>query len=289
MSPATHRFYITVLVSIVVLTAIFLFSTGISYYSTSIEERFYHPAHNYLKPSGVLGHGLGIFGTLLILIGVFSYIARKRYKFLARFGRLKYWLEFHIFLCSLGPVMVLFHTAFKFGGIVSISFWSMVAVVASGVIGRFIYIQIPRTIEGRELSLNEVKELKSNVGEILKGAYRLDETAYNAILESTGVTARSGGGNLLSGMAGRYFEDKKTIRKIKNILRGNNLAPADVLKVTHLIKNEISLNNRIERLHTMQKLFKYWHVAHLPFAIIMLIIMVIHVGITLAFGYRWIF
>jgi hypothetical protein len=289
MSPATHRFYIGTLVSIVVLTAIFLFSTGISYYSTSIEERFYHPAHNYLKPSGILGHGLGIFGTLLIIIGVFSYIARKRYKFLARLGRLKYWLEFHIFLCSLGPVMVLFHTAFKFGGIVSISFWSMVAVVISGIIGRFIYIQIPRTIEGRELNLNEVKEMKSNVGEILKGAYRLDETSYNTILEATKVKARSGGGSPLSGVAGRYFEDKRTIRNIKNMLRSNNLAPTDVLKVTRLISNEISLNNRIERLHTMQKLFKYWHVAHLPFAIIMLIIMVIHVGITLAFGYRWIF
>ncbi|MEZ4892884.1 MAG: hypothetical protein R2778_07680 [Saprospiraceae bacterium] len=39
----------------------------------------------------------------------------------------------------------------------------------------------------------------------------------------------------------------------------------------------------------MQKLFKYWHVAHLPFALVMLvIIMVIHVGVTLALGYRWI-
>lgn len=289
MSPATHRFYISVLVSIVVLTTVFLAYAGISYYSTSIEERFYHPDHPNLKPSGILGHGLGIFGTLLILIGVFSYIARKRYKFLARFGRLKYWLEFHIFLCSLGPVMVLFHTAFKFGGIVSISFWSMVAVVISGIIGRFIYIQIPRTIEGRELSLNEVQEMKSNVGEILKGTYRLDDTSYNAILESTKLKTRSGKGNLLSGMAGRYFEDKETIRNIKNMLRGNNLSPADVIKVTRLIRNEISLNNRIERLHSMQQLFKYWHVAHLPFAIIMLIIMVIHVGITLAFGYRWIF
>jgi len=39
----------------------------------------------------------------------------------------------------------------------------------------------------------------------------------------------------------------------------------------------------------LRKLFKYWHVAHLPFALIMLIIMVIHVAVTLAFGYRWIF
>jgi len=46
---------------------------------------------------------------------------------------------------------------------------------------------------------------------------------------------------------------------------------------------------RIDRLQTMQMLFKHWHVAHLPFALIMLIIMVIHVAITITFGYRWIF
>lgn len=289
MSPVTHRIYISILVGIVVATTVFLFFMGMPYYMTSIEERFYHPDHNNFKPSGLFGHGLGIVGTLLILIGVFSYIARKRYKFLARFGRLKYWLEFHIFLCTLGPIMVLFHTAFKFGGIVSISFWSMVAVVASGVIGRFIYIQIPRTIEGRELSLNEVKEMKGNVGEILKGAYRLDERSFDTIMESIQVSGRAKSASLLSGIAGKYFEDQRNIRNIKYLLRGNNLAPADVSKVTRLIRNEISLNNRIERLLTMQKLFKYWHVAHLPFAIIMLIIMVIHVGVTIAFGYRWIF
>lgn len=289
MSPAVHRFYISTLVSIGVLTTLFLFYTGFSYYSTSLEERFYHPDHVWFKPSGVFGHGLGIIGTLMILIGVFSYIARKRYKFLARMGRLKYWLEFHIFLCSVGPVLVLFHTAFKFGGIVSIAFWSMVAVVASGVIGRFIYIQIPRTIEGRELSLNEVQALKSNMEAILKDTYGLDEPGYNAILESMRVNPRETGGNLLGGMINKYFEDQKTIRKVKNILRGNNLSSADLKKVTDLIRNEISLNNRIDRLQTMQKLFKYWHVAHLPFALIMLIIMVIHVGVTLAFGYRWIF
>lgn len=289
MSPTTHRLYITILVSIVVFTAIFLTFAGMSYYTTSIEERFYHSDHANFKPSGVLGHGLGIFGTLLILIGVFSYIARKRYKFLARFGRLKYWLEFHIFLCSLGPVMILFHTAFKFGGIVSISFWSMLAVVLSGIIGRFIYIQIPRTIEGRELSLNEVKEMKGNVGEILKGAYQLDEPSYNALLESTKVKARAAEGNLLTKMVSNYFEDKRTLRDVKRILRSNNLPNTHVNKISRIIKSEMSLNNRIERLLTMQKLFKYWHVAHLPFAIIMLIIMVIHVMVTLAFGYRWIF
>jgi hypothetical protein len=289
MSPLVHRIYISTLVSIVVFTTLYLAYAGFSYYFTSLEERFYHPDHAYFKPSGLFGHGLGIIGTLLILIGVFGYIARKRYQFLARFGRLKYWLEFHIFLCSLGPVMILFHTAFKFGGIVSISFWSMVAVVASGVIGRFIYIQIPRTIEGRELSLNEVKQSRTDVGEILRGSYQLDETIYNSMLASISIQPQNREGNFLTGLVSKYFEDKKIIRDAKKTLRQNNLSRKDVKQVTSLLKNEVSLNNRIERLQTMQKLFKYWHVAHLPFAIIMLIIMVIHVGITLAFGYTWIF
>jgi len=55
------------------------------------------------------------------------------------------------------------------------------------------------------------------------------------------------------------------------------------------VKNEIKINRRIDRLNTMQNLFKYWHVAHLPFALVMLVIMVVHVIITVAFGFKWIF
>ncbi|MCF8246482.1 MAG: hypothetical protein K9J37_10625 [Saprospiraceae bacterium] len=289
MSQLAHRIYITTLSSIVILTFFILLFKGVPYYSTSIEERFYHPDHNLFKPSGMFGHGLGIVGTLLIIIGVFGYQARKKFKSWARLGRLKYWLEFHIFLCSLGPVMILFHTAFKFGGIVSISFWSMVAVVASGIIGRFIYVQIPRTISGRELSMNEVKAMKADLGELLKGQYRLNEESYKLVLEAVDVNRQKFGTNLFSSMFNKYLEDKKTLRQVKTTLRKNGVAGSDVRKVSKLVNNELTLNNRIERLATMQKLFKYWHVAHLPFALIMLVIMVIHVGITLAMGARWVF
>ncbi|MEZ4959174.1 MAG: hypothetical protein R2830_05100 [Saprospiraceae bacterium] len=289
MSTLAHRIYISTLVSIVVIVTIFLFYKGMSYYTTPLEERFYHPDHAWFKPSGAFGHGLGIVGTALILIGVFGYIARKKFKALARLGRLKYWLEFHIFLCTLGPIMILFHTAFKFGGIVSVSFWSMVAVVASGVIGRFIYIQIPRTIEGRELGLGELKEMKGDVDKILKHSYGLDDMDFKTLVESTKVKQRPAGGNLLARMASKYFEDRRTVRSVKKTLRKNNMSNENVRRVAKLIGNELSLNNRIERLQTMRTLFKYWHVAHLPFALIMLIIMVIHVAVTLAFGYRWIF
>ncbi|MCW5520629.1 hypothetical protein J1N09_12315 [Aureitalea sp. L0-47] len=263
------------MVSIIVIATIYLAYTGYSYYNTVLEERFYHPKHDWFKPSGAYGHGLGIIGTLMILFGVSIYIARKRYNFLGKFIRLKYLLEFHIFLCTLGPIMVLFHTAFKFGGIVSVAFWSMVAVVLSGVIGRFIYIQIPRTIEGRELSLQEVKSMKTDLSNVLSEKFRLDLPTVQFLIRFTKNNEKD--------------QNKVSLSELKKALKHSNLTKTERGSILKLLKNERTLSRRIGRLQTMQKLFKYWHVAHLPFALVMLIIVIIHVAVTLAFGYKWIF
>jgi sulfur relay (sulfurtransferase) DsrC/TusE family protein len=289
MSKTAHTIFLGILIAIVFITFITLTYNGISYYRTSIEERFYHPDNNLLKPSGILGHGLGIVGSLLIIIGVASYMARKRYRFLLRLGILRHWLEFHIFLCTLGPILVLFHTAYKFGGLVAISFWSMVAVFLSGIIGRFIYIQIPRTIEGQELSLNELREMKSDVAGILKNSYNLDEESYNIISNSIKKKVELYHSNALIRFIRKYFDDRKSLRTVKSILKKNKLPKPEYKQILNLVDNDIKLNRKIERLDVMQNLFKYWHVVHSPFALVMLIIMVIHVGVTIAFGYRWIF
>lgn len=263
------------MVSIVILITIYLAFTGYSYYSTPLEERFYHPSHNWFKPSGLFGQGLGVVGTFLILFGVSIYIARKRYNVLAKYIRLKYLLEFHIFLCTLGPILVLFHTAFKFGGIVSVAFWSMVAVVASGVIGRFIYIQIPRTIEGRELSLNEVKNLKTDVTEVLTKKYNLEPQVIQLFVNFTNETETA--------------QKKPSIGKLDKTLKQHQIEPAERKSILAMVKNERSLSRKIGRLELMKRLFKYWHVAHMPFALIMLIIVIIHIVVAFTFGYKWIF
>lgn len=285
MTVLAHRIYIGVLVGIGFTVLIILIYWGYSYYSTTVMERPFHEDHDVLKPSGSVGHGLGILGTLLILIGVFSYIGRKKKKFLPRVGALKHWLEFHIFLCSVGPLLVLFHTAFKFGGIVSVSFWSMVAVVLSGIIGRFIYIQIPRTIQGRELSLAEIQDVKDRFSQDLKQRYSLDDVLFERLMDVTRMKTTQGLENETNSRP-----DTRTVkRNVNDILRQSGLTGKDKRGVMKLVKNEMRMNARIRRLHTMQTLFRYWHVAHLPFALVMLVIMVIHVIITLAFGYRWIF
>jgi hypothetical protein len=288
MSPTAHRIYIGTLVSIVIAVTIYLSIAGIDYYTTPIEERFYHENHASLKPSGIFGHGLGIVGTFLILIGVFGYMARKRYRILSRIGILKHWLEFHIFLCTLGPVMILFHTAFKFGGIVSISFWSMVAVVASGVLGRFIYLQIPRTIHGQELSMHEIQDTRQSL------IREVEENLSGTSIPMGSILAENAGDRDISaekqkGFIRAYIDDWKKAGNLRSQLEKTGVRKEIQKRVLLLATQEWALNRKKDRLLVMQRYFRYWHIAHLPFALIMLVIMVIHVVVTLAFGYKWIF
>ncbi|MPM74890.1 hypothetical protein SDC9_121879 [bioreactor metagenome] len=137
----------------------------------------------------------------------------------------------------------------------------MAIVWVSGVIGRYIYLQIPRTIEGRELSLHELQDLKDQLDIELYNKYNIDFSS----IKSTRFSL------------------------IKLQLLSNNISKNDFLKVKLLIRKQKRLLSRIKRLDKMKKLFKYWHVAHLPFALIMLIIMLIHIAVVLYFGYKWIF
>jgi hypothetical protein len=289
MSKIAHRIFIGTLVLIVFLTLIFILYLGFNYYKLPLEERFYYNTHNYLKPSGLLGHGFGIIGSLCMIIGVSIYMSRKRFKFLLRIGLLKHWLEFHIFLCTLGPILVLYHTAFKFGGLVAISFWSMVAVFLSGIIGRFIYIQIPRSVEGRELNFTEIRDLKSDVDGLVRNTVALDEESYKIIAESVKRKVELIDGNPIISYFKRNADDRKSVKNVKKVLKEKKLPGNEVKKILFLVKEDLAINRKMDRLETMSNLFKYWHVIHSPFALLMLIIMVIHVVITIALGYRWIF
>jgi len=284
-----HRIYIGTLLSIVFVTTCYLGYLGYSYYTLNIEQRFFHPEHQALKSSGIIGHGLGIIGSLMIIIGVSTYMLRKRISRLSRIGILKHWLEFHIFLCSLGPILVLYHTAFKFGGIVAVSFWSMMAVVASGVIGRYIYLQIPRSIEGRELNLNEINQIKEELNERLITVYRIEESVLEQLLNAVKKRPDRSGESILKRSISKYIFERRTIREVKSILKNHQIKGVTFREIMGLIRDEISLNRKIDRLISMQNLFRYWHVAHLPFALLMLIIMLIHVVVTVTFGARWIF
>lgn len=291
MSKTVHRIYIASFFIICIFTAVILGVNGFNYYRAPIEQRFFLQQNNLLKPSGFIGHGLGIFGSFFMIVGVAVYMLRKRVRAFYKIGYLKYWLEFHIFLCTLGPILILYHTAFKFGGIVAVSFWSMVAVVLSGVVGRFLYVQIPHTIQGQMVGLGELNSLSENLSYQLKEEFKIPEKILIK-LDKYSSTERYKRVKLkisLVFLIKDYFGIKNVIRSLKYELRLAGVSRSQKKVIVKTAKSKLIISRRIGLLRAMQKLFKYWHVAHLPFAVIMFIIMTVHIAVEIIFGYKWIF
>jgi hypothetical protein len=291
MNKTLHKIYVGSFFVVGVAVMVLLAINGYDYYSTPLEERFFNSQHTLLKPSGDWGHGFGVIGTLMMILGVSIYMIRKRVKWFFNFGFLKHWLEFHIFLCTVGPMLVLYHTAFKFGGIVSVSFWSMVLVVLSGVVGRFIYVQIPRTIQGQEMGITAMNDLRENLASKVTKAIDFDGKTLDEfkVITSTDRYREFSIIKALLFIPNDYFKIRSILRKIKKDLKIAGLPKIVRKEIINSAKIEIILTRRIGLLRTFHKLFRYWHIAHLPFAITMFVIMLVHVGVTLAFGYKWIF
>ncbi len=289
MSKLVHKIYIFTLVTITVVVFFALFIYGADYYRTPISERHFHQQNDLLKPTGLIGHGIGIAGSLLMIVGVFGYMAKKRFRMLSRLGGITYWLEFHIFLCTLGPILVLYHTTFKFGGIVAVSFWSMIAVVVSGVIGRFIYLQIPRTIQGRELSLSDLSGAEDELFTELQDNYKVNYETIAQMNIALSDSESKQTGNFILRIINRFRFERKLLKQVRKELKTQQLNGKDYRKVVKLFKSKIILNRRIAWLSSMQNFLRYWHVAHLPFALIMLVIMIVHIIVAVLFGYKWIF
>ena len=291
MNKTLHKVYVGLFLIVGISVTILLAIYGLDYYTTPLEERFFNSDHNLLKPSGTLGHGFGIVGTLMMIIGVGVYMIRKRYRKFFNIGYLKHWLEFHIFLCSVGPVLVLYHTAFKFGGIVSVSFWSMVLVVLSGVVGRFIYLQIPRTIQGQEISINELNTIKEKLAIRVRSVLSEDSSTLSEF-EKISSADRYKSFRLITAVGffiRDYFDIKRVMRLLKMRIKLLGISKTERDELIKAAKSEIVIARRIALLRTFQKLFHWWHIFHLPFAITMFVIMVIHVAVTIIFGYKWIF
>ncbi len=291
MNKSLHSIYVISFIVVGVGVTVLLAINGYQYYNTPLEERFFQSQYEMLKPSGTLGHGFGILGSVMMILGVAIYMIRKRVRRFFNVGFLKHWLEFHIFLCTLGPIFVLYHTAFKFGGIVAVSFWSMVAVVASGVAGRFIYVQIPRTIQGKELSVKELNDINDDLTYRLKNEYSINGKIISKLEKhsQTDKYREVGFGTSFVMMLQDYFGTKTVLHQIKRELRHLDLRSERKKEILRISKSKLVLSRKIGMLRTTQKMFRYWHIVHLPFAITMFVIMFIHIAVTIIFGYKWIF
>ena len=260
---------------------------GFEYYILPNADRPFSPAYERLRPAGLDGLRFGVLGAAAITIGVITYSLRKRTRPLARAGKLKYWLEVHIFLCSIGPALVLFHSSFHVGGLIAIAFWSMIVVALSGVFGRYVYVRIPRTVHGTFASLAGVQEAREGLVERLRKDLGPQLAQVERLLGSAVRPATTGFVRALFAAAWFDLVRRRTLRRLKALLRTVKLPDAARKEVIRLVGVQLELEHSLSIMVPFQRLFRYWHLLHLPLAIVMFLVVGLHIGIAVAFGYAW--
>lgn len=282
---AEGRATAVLLAAIWIVVAAGAFAAGADYYLAPLEERAYLESHALFAPTGTVGHSLGIAGSLMIAVGVGLYSLRKRLSLLARWGKLRTWLQVHIFLCTLGPYLVLLHTSFKFGGIVSIAFWSMAIVVVSGVFGRYVYVRIPKALNGQFQSLERIRQQRDELARGIRESWSIAPAAIEAMLG-----ARRPPAGLVPALAfaiGSDLRRRTRARGVQRMLAARGVPAGQRESLTALIREHTRVEQQIVLLAPFQRLFRYWHTIHLPLAIVMFVILVVHVAVAILFGYGW--
>ncbi len=262
-----------------------LVAHGIGYYLTPIPDRAFHPMHALLKPSGWEGRRLGMVGGVMMLL-TFLYTIRKRSSFLQRFGNQKQWLQVHIFLGLGGPALVVLHTTGKLGGLAAIGFYSTMAMVVSGIIGRYLYSKIPRTRKGNEMSLAQMEQQLSEwIAELGSDSSR--DRLLEAIEQYLAQVRQQRRGMVMT-VAVVIADDLKGLSHVYQAWRISALQGKGIrrrIKVVRLVLKQRRLLKKLAVLEASQRLFSYWHIFHRPFTILASVLILIHVAVATYFGY----
>jgi hypothetical protein len=253
--------------------------------------------HHLLRPSGRIGVNLGILGLVMFLI-IFLYPLRKRWTWLGRQGLSRHWLDFHVLLGISAPFVIALHSSFKFQGFAGIAFWIMVAVSISGVIGRYLYGQIPRRVNAAEFSRKELQELQEKMCEQLTGQNLLKQSDVRSALR---LPSQETVDKLLVPVALGYMFALDLARpfRIAGLRRGalsgsehlttlGGLLPTrhfELEKAIAVAREEASLSKRILFLSRTQQVFHLWHVVHRPFSYSFAVLALIHIGVVLMMGF----
>ena len=264
---------------------------GASYYLTPFKDRPHSAEYRALRPAGIEGHGYGVIGSAMMIL-MMSYSLRKRVRLFRQWGMLSRWLDIHIYFGIMGPLLVVLHTAFKIQGLVAVSFWSMVAVATSGIFGRYLYLQIPRNIQGDELDIKELEDSNSQYTEQLLKEYNLTNEIIKRLEDRETLKISENAGPvrvLFTVLANDAIRPFRFRRRHSAYVYLEHVPRSERKKIIRITHRKSLLTRRVLLLNHMQRLFHYWHVVHKPFAIIMYVIMVIHIVVAVWTGYKWIF
>ncbi len=265
------------------LLALALIYAGHEYYLLPRAERIASPLHDLWRSAGPLGNTIGWAATLLMLTN-FAYAVRKRWSRLHGLGPLRRWMSAHVFVGLYSPLIVAIHAAFQANNTVALTTYvSLLVVVGTGLVGRYVYGLIP-AVDGRRL---EESEVAARVERRLADAQALAQRSANparavALLRAAGQGeadaswaqvfalpfAMSGAFVRAGGVPFAAAADRRLFRR----------------EAAGLVRARAEL-----RLFALLRGFLgWWRVLHVVLAVLLVLLMALHIGVSIYLGYGWV-
>ena len=245
----------------------------------------------FLTPEEGAGYWLGITGATMMLL-LLLYPLRKRIRLLRAAGSVRVWFQLHMLLGILGPTLILFHANFRLSSAnATMATIAMLTVVASGLVGRYLYSRIHMGLYGRKAEAQEILDDITALEDAL-GNETGDEQSFAAELKSldsllpsadagamasfsammrlksqAGVTTRR-----LSRRAQALIRDRARLEGWTRQQRSGAIAVAR--KKLSLYRAALE---KAAALTFYTRLFALWHVLHLPLFIMLIVTATLHV------------
>ncbi len=244
------------------------------------------PSSDYLSPQSGLGYALGIVGGSLMLL-LLLYPVRKRMPRARYVGSTRAWFRLHMTLGILGPALILFHSNFSLGATNSnVALVCMLIVSGSGLFGRYFYRHIHVELNGRETTLDELREfssrlqLTSTVSFLPALARRIDEE--QAVIErrfaATPLLLRPVLGAMWAVGARRRLRRAVRDAVAKGADRRRDPTRDSLQTIAYrYIDDRISAARRVLEFRAFQALFSLWHALHMPLFFMLIITGIVHV------------
>jgi hypothetical protein len=258
---------------------------GVLAYAWSVRDEGYWTAENGF------GYALGIAGSGMML-AICLYPLRKRFRALSFLGRVGDLFRLHMVLGILGPTLIILHCNFKLGSMNSrLALMTMLIVVVSGIVGRYLYSQVHRGLYGRRA---EARDILADV-EALKRQLGLDVAGSGAVfsaLEGLNGAASQASQSSFSALASaltigfrvrsvqRRFmrEASHAIRRIAKLNGWSRRERRNQVAIFRLhARTYFAAIKKAERLALFERLFALWHVLHMPLFIMLVTSVIFHV------------
>ncbi len=247
---------------------------------------------NWITPEHGLGYLLGIVGSVFMLI-LLGYPLRKRFSALRGLGRLPGWLKFHMLLGILGPALILFHANFRLGATNSnVALLTMLIVVTSGIVGRYIYGKTHNRLSGELRSLQEFRretqaarrEINFDFTRLPELQRQLDELEARVLDPEHGILSSTWLYLDFALSKGAYR------RRFRHVLRAAINADAGARGLdARYVRGQLDAASRYlsEYLRRLQRaaefrfyerMFALWHVLHVPLLFLLIVAAVVHIA-----------